>query len=138
MILFLPTTYWLWSLILSSGNDMGLLMISYTDFLEYNLILFSSWSIDLLGTRLESEGDSLLQTQACLCYICAGNVEKLVACWTKAQDGNNPLSLQVSIFETKDASFSVVFHPTYNLEIDLFQKFIAFTLTYLHFSSFSG
>ncbi|XP_037686041.1 protein transport protein Sec31A isoform X4 [Choloepus didactylus] len=49
---------------------------------------------DFLGTRLESEGDSLLQTQACLCYICAGNVEKLVACWTKAQDGNNSLSLQ--------------------------------------------
>ncbi|XP_066488663.1 protein transport protein Sec31A isoform X2 [Tiliqua scincoides] len=49
---------------------------------------------DLLGTRLESEDDGLLQTQACLCYICAGNVEKLVACWTKAQDGNNPLSLQ--------------------------------------------
>ncbi|XP_069868880.1 protein transport protein Sec31A isoform X14 [Dipodomys merriami] len=49
---------------------------------------------DLLGTRLESEGDSLLQAQACLCYICAGNVEKLVACWTKAQDGSNPLSLQ--------------------------------------------
>ncbi|XP_054438318.1 protein transport protein Sec31A isoform X8 [Pteronotus mesoamericanus] len=49
---------------------------------------------DLLGTRLENEGDSLLQTQACLCYICAGNVEKLVACWTKAQDGSNPLSLQ--------------------------------------------
>ncbi|NXP70659.1 SC31A protein, partial [Ramphastos sulfuratus] len=49
---------------------------------------------DLLGSRLESEGDSLLQTQACLCYICAGNVEKLVACWTKAQDRNSPLSLQ--------------------------------------------
>ncbi|XP_074849825.1 protein transport protein Sec31A isoform X15 [Carettochelys insculpta] len=49
---------------------------------------------DLLGTRLENEGDSLLQTQACLCYICAGNVEKLVVCWTKAQDGNSPLSLQ--------------------------------------------
>ncbi|XP_012372849.1 protein transport protein Sec31A isoform X17 [Octodon degus] len=49
---------------------------------------------DLLGTRLESEGDSVLQTQACLCYICAGNVEKLVACWTKAQDGSSPLSLQ--------------------------------------------
>ncbi|NXT43858.1 SC31A protein, partial [Pelecanoides urinatrix] len=49
---------------------------------------------DLLGNRLESEGDSLLQTQACLCYICAGNVEKLVVCWTKAQDGNSPLSLQ--------------------------------------------
>ncbi|XP_068260341.1 protein transport protein Sec31A isoform X11 [Nyctibius grandis] len=49
---------------------------------------------DLLGNRLESEGDSLLQTQACLCYICAGNVEKLVACWNNAQDGNSPLSLQ--------------------------------------------
>ncbi|XP_070804990.1 protein transport protein Sec31A isoform X2 [Pituophis catenifer annectens] len=49
---------------------------------------------DLLGSRLENEGDSVLQTQACLCYICAGNVEKLVSCWTKAQEGNNPLSLQ--------------------------------------------
>ncbi|XP_072480073.1 protein transport protein Sec31A isoform X5 [Notamacropus eugenii] len=49
---------------------------------------------DLLGTRLENEGDPLLQTQACLCYICAGNIEKLVACWTKAQDGSSPLSLQ--------------------------------------------
>ncbi|XP_036619342.1 protein transport protein Sec31A isoform X10 [Trichosurus vulpecula] len=49
---------------------------------------------DLLGTRLENEGDPLLQAQACLCYICAGNIEKLVACWTKAQDGSSPLSLQ--------------------------------------------
>lgn len=49
---------------------------------------------DFLGTRLEGEGDNLLQTQACLCYICAGNVEKLVACWNKAQDGSSPLSLQ--------------------------------------------
>ncbi|XP_028629556.1 protein transport protein Sec31A isoform X2 [Grammomys surdaster] len=49
---------------------------------------------DLLGARLESEGDSLLRTQACLCYICAGNVERLVACWTRAQDSSNPLSLQ--------------------------------------------
>ncbi|XP_077130852.1 protein transport protein Sec31A isoform X3 [Ranitomeya variabilis] len=49
---------------------------------------------DLLGSRLEKEGDPSLQAQACLCYICAGNVDKLVACWTKAQDGVNPLSLQ--------------------------------------------
>ncbi|NXM02834.1 SC31A protein, partial [Tyrannus savana] len=49
---------------------------------------------DLLGSRLENEGDSILQTQACLCYICAGNVDKLVACWTKVQDGSSPLSLQ--------------------------------------------
>ncbi|XP_040273994.1 protein transport protein Sec31A isoform X2 [Bufo bufo] len=49
---------------------------------------------DLLGSRLEKEGDPSLQAQSCLCYICAGNVEKLVACWTKAQDGVSPLSLQ--------------------------------------------
>ncbi|XP_066567626.1 protein transport protein Sec31A isoform X6 [Amia ocellicauda] len=49
---------------------------------------------DLLGSRLEGDGDLGLQVQACLCYICAGNVEKLVACWTKAGDGNSPLSLQ--------------------------------------------
>ncbi|XP_073398861.1 protein transport protein Sec31A isoform X3 [Dendrobates tinctorius] len=49
---------------------------------------------DLLGSRLEKERDPSLQAQACLCYICAGNVDKLVACWTKAQDGASPLSLQ--------------------------------------------
>ncbi|XP_067894299.1 protein transport protein Sec31A isoform X3 [Heterodontus francisci] len=49
---------------------------------------------DFLGTRLESEGDNSLQAQACLCYICAGNVEKLVACWDRAQNGNSPLALQ--------------------------------------------
>ncbi|XP_038598447.1 protein transport protein Sec31A isoform X10 [Tachyglossus aculeatus] len=49
---------------------------------------------DMLGSRLENEGDGLLQPQACLCYICAGNVEKLVACWTKAQDGSSSLALQ--------------------------------------------
>uniref|UniRef100_A0A3B5B5S2 Protein transport protein Sec31A n=1 Tax=Stegastes partitus TaxID=144197 RepID=A0A3B5B5S2_9TELE len=49
---------------------------------------------DLLGGRLEAADDAQLQSQACLCYICAGNVEKLVCCWTKAQDGHCPLSLQ--------------------------------------------
>ncbi|XP_069781539.1 protein transport protein Sec31A isoform X2 [Narcine bancroftii] len=49
---------------------------------------------DYLGARLESEGDNSLQAQACLCYICAGNVEKLVACWDRAQNGNSPLALQ--------------------------------------------
>ncbi|KAA8584304.1 hypothetical protein FQN60_008089 [Etheostoma spectabile] len=32
---------------------------------------------DLLGGRLEAAEDAQLQAQACLCYICAGNVEKL-------------------------------------------------------------
>uniref|UniRef100_A0A3Q3JI81 Protein transport protein Sec31A n=1 Tax=Monopterus albus TaxID=43700 RepID=A0A3Q3JI81_MONAL len=49
---------------------------------------------DLLGGRLEVAEDAQLQAQACLCYICAGNVEKLVSCWTKVQDGYCPLSLQ--------------------------------------------
>ncbi|XP_055730938.1 protein transport protein Sec31A isoform X7 [Salvelinus fontinalis] len=49
---------------------------------------------DLLGCRLEAVENSTLQAQACLCYICAGNVEKLVSCWTRAQDGHCPLSLQ--------------------------------------------
>ncbi|XP_062899524.1 protein transport protein Sec31A isoform X2 [Mobula hypostoma] len=49
---------------------------------------------DYLGARLEREGDNSLQAQACLCYICAGNVEKLVACWDRAQNGNSPHALQ--------------------------------------------
>lgn len=54
---------------------------------------------DLLGDRLEAADDAELRTQACLCYICAGNVEKLVVCWTSAQDGQCPLSLQVRLDE---------------------------------------
>ncbi|KAF5895919.1 Protein transport protein Sec31A [Clarias magur] len=48
----------------------------------------------ILGSRLEAAKDSALQAQACLCYICAGSVEQLVFCWSKAQDSNCPLSLQ--------------------------------------------
>ncbi|XP_056147216.1 protein transport protein Sec31A [Lampris incognitus] len=49
---------------------------------------------DLLGGRLEEAEDGQLQGQACLCYICAGNVEKLVSCWARAHDGYCPLTLQ--------------------------------------------
>ncbi|XP_026074995.1 protein transport protein Sec31A-like isoform X5 [Carassius auratus] len=48
----------------------------------------------LLGSRLEAAGDAALQAQACLCYICAGTVEQLVAHWVKAQDSCGPLALQ--------------------------------------------
>lgn len=61
--------------------------------------------LDLLGGRLEAADEAQLQAQACLCYICAGNVEKLVCCWTKAQDGHCPLSLQVC----SDSDSSCVF-----------------------------
>ncbi|KAL6096516.1 sec31a [Pungitius sinensis] len=49
---------------------------------------------DVLGGRLEAAQDAHLRAQACLSYICAGNVEKLVSCWTTAQDAHCPLSLQ--------------------------------------------
>uniref|UniRef100_A0AAR2INJ9 Protein transport protein Sec31A n=1 Tax=Pygocentrus nattereri TaxID=42514 RepID=A0AAR2INJ9_PYGNA len=48
----------------------------------------------LLGSRLEAAEDLALQAQACLCYICAGSMEHLVSCWSKAQDSSSPLSLQ--------------------------------------------
>ncbi|KAM9456002.1 protein transport protein Sec31A isoform 8-T8 [Clarias gariepinus] len=48
----------------------------------------------ILGSRLEAAKDAALQAQACLCYICAGSVEQLVSCWSKAQDSSCPLALQ--------------------------------------------
>ncbi|XP_062870716.1 protein transport protein Sec31A isoform X2 [Trichomycterus rosablanca] len=48
----------------------------------------------LLGSRLEASDDPALQAEACLCYICAGSVEQLVSCWSKAQDSACPLLLQ--------------------------------------------
>ncbi|KAM6986498.1 protein transport protein Sec31A [Aplochiton taeniatus] len=48
---------------------------------------------DLIGSRLEAAKEGQLQVQACLCYICAGNVEKLVECWTGPKGGTSPLSL---------------------------------------------
>ncbi|XP_058645817.1 protein transport protein Sec31A isoform X2 [Onychostoma macrolepis] len=48
----------------------------------------------LLGSRLEAAEDTELQAQACLCYICAGTVEQLIAYWAKAQDSCSPLALQ--------------------------------------------
>ncbi|XP_059395575.1 protein transport protein Sec31A-like isoform X2 [Carassius carassius] len=48
----------------------------------------------VLGSRLEAADDTALQAQACLCYICAGSVEPLVAHWVRAQDSCGPLALQ--------------------------------------------
>ncbi|XP_077353069.1 protein transport protein Sec31A isoform X1 [Festucalex cinctus] len=49
---------------------------------------------DLLGARLQASGEAALRAHACLCYICAGNVDKLVACWNAAGQRRCPLSLQ--------------------------------------------
>ncbi|XP_064418723.1 protein transport protein Sec31A isoform X4 [Latimeria chalumnae] len=49
---------------------------------------------DTLGSRLEVEGDGTQRVQACLCYICSGNVEKLVQCWVKNHESSLPLALE--------------------------------------------
>nr|XP_023652229.1 protein transport protein Sec31A isoform X2 [Paramormyrops kingsleyae] len=49
---------------------------------------------DMLGSRLEAGGDAELRSQACLCYICSGSVEKLVSCWSRVCDSHSPLALQ--------------------------------------------
>ncbi|XP_077478111.1 protein transport protein Sec31A isoform X2 [Stigmatopora argus] len=49
---------------------------------------------DLLGARLEASDEADLQAQACLCYICAGNVDKLVACCNASGQRHCPLVLQ--------------------------------------------
>lgn len=61
---------------------------------------------DLLGGRLEAAENAQLRAQACLCYICAGNIEKLVSCWSGVQDGHCPLSLQAGL-HTHSSSVSL-------------------------------
>lgn len=56
-----------------------------------------SSSLDMLGGRLESEGDAALSNDACLCYISSGNVERLVECWVKNHETSSPLALQVQV-----------------------------------------
>lgn len=56
-----------------------------------------SFSLDMLGARLESEGDAALSNDACLCYISSGNVERLVECWVKNHETSSPLALQVEV-----------------------------------------
>ncbi|KAM9425114.1 protein transport protein Sec31A isoform 2-T2 [Pholidichthys leucotaenia] len=49
---------------------------------------------DTLGSRLEHEGTEKRCLQACLCYICSGNIEKLVECWALHRDCTSPLGLE--------------------------------------------
>uniref|UniRef100_A0A8C3I773 SEC31 homolog B, COPII coat complex component n=1 Tax=Chrysemys picta bellii TaxID=8478 RepID=A0A8C3I773_CHRPI len=49
---------------------------------------------DILGARLESEGKGVLSSEACLCYISSGNVERLAKCWVKNHETSSPLALQ--------------------------------------------
>ncbi|KAF3704316.1 Protein transport protein Sec31B SEC31-like protein 2 SEC31-related protein B SEC31B-1 [Channa argus] len=49
---------------------------------------------DILGGRLEREETEKRCLQACLCYICSGNIEKLVECWALHRDCSSPLGLE--------------------------------------------
>lgn len=49
---------------------------------------------DTLGGRLESQRTEKHCLQACLCYICSGNIEKLVECWVMQRDCSSPLVLE--------------------------------------------
>lgn len=51
---------------------------------------------DALAARLETEKNGELSLYASLCYICSGNLTKLVENWARNTDNNNtPLALQV-------------------------------------------
>ncbi|XP_054437338.1 protein transport protein Sec31B isoform X4 [Pteronotus mesoamericanus] len=49
---------------------------------------------DMLGTRMEQEGSRALTSEARLCYVCSGNVERLVECWAKSHQASSPMALQ--------------------------------------------
>ncbi|XP_018428433.1 PREDICTED: protein transport protein Sec31B [Nanorana parkeri] len=55
---------------------------------------------DALGNRLESEGEGNLSTQACLCYISSGNVDRLAECWVRTHETSTPLALQELVEKT--------------------------------------
>ncbi|XP_031246289.1 protein transport protein Sec31B isoform X5 [Mastomys coucha] len=49
---------------------------------------------DMLGTRMEQEGGRMLTSEARLCYVCSGSVERLVESWAKFQPVWSPMALQ--------------------------------------------
>ncbi|XP_076856627.1 protein transport protein Sec31A isoform X2 [Brachyhypopomus gauderio] len=49
---------------------------------------------DILGSRLEARGTEKRCLQACLCYICSGNIDKLVECWVSQKECSSPLALE--------------------------------------------
>lgn len=49
----------------------------------------------MLGSRMEKEGNRTLTSEARLCYVCSGNVERLVECSAKCHQASSPMALQV-------------------------------------------
>ncbi|CAH2321830.1 transport Sec31B isoform X1 [Pelobates cultripes] len=73
---------------LQSWKEALALLLTYSKPEEFSELC------DALGNRLESEGEGKLSSQACLCYISSGNVDKLTECWVKSHDTSSPLALQ--------------------------------------------
>lgn len=73
---------------LQSWKEALAILLTYAKHEDYTQLC------DMLGARLESEGDAALSNDACLCYISSGNVERLVECWVKNHETSSPLALQ--------------------------------------------
>ncbi|XP_030909263.1 protein transport protein Sec31B isoform X1 [Melopsittacus undulatus] len=73
---------------LQSWKEALAILLTYSKHEDYTQLC------DMLGSRLESEGDAALSNDACLCYISSGNVERLVECWVKNHETSSPLALQ--------------------------------------------
>uniref|UniRef100_A0A8C9NVJ9 Protein transport protein Sec31A n=1 Tax=Serinus canaria TaxID=9135 RepID=A0A8C9NVJ9_SERCA len=73
---------------LQSWKEALAILLTYSKHEDYTQLC------DMLGARLESEGDAALSNDACFCYISSGNVERLVECWVKNHETSSPLALQ--------------------------------------------
>ncbi|NWI90384.1 SC31B protein, partial [Pitta sordida] len=73
---------------LQSWKEALAILLTYSKHEDYTQLC------DMLGARLELEGDGALSNDACLCYISSGNVERLVECWVKNHETSSPLALQ--------------------------------------------
>lgn len=51
----------------------------------------------MLGARMEHEGGRELTSEARLCYVCSGSVERLVESWADSQQASGPVALQVPL-----------------------------------------
>jgi hypothetical protein len=65
-----------------------------SDVCVHSVVLFSLCQAEMLGARLELESKGALSLNAQLCYICAGNLNKLIECWTATEKIDTPAKLQ--------------------------------------------
>ncbi|KAK9530266.1 hypothetical protein VZT92_011779 [Zoarces viviparus] len=82
---------------------------------------------DTLGGRLEHERTEKRCLQACLCYICSGNIEKLVECWALHRDCSSPLGLEDLVEKVMMLRKSI--ERLRNSEVDIQSPILAEKLT---------